>query len=110
VLYRAADLIEERGWAHGTYNHVAAAVCLESAISLAHNGVTGLEAWNVANTCPAGTAMREHLGLGRWNQTSNSLWNWNDMQSARKVVEALRAAAVIEAAKENTDARAAVSA
>lgn len=103
VLNRAADLIERRGWLTGSYDAAREGICLESAIAFAHNGTAGLDAWLVANECPAGRAVREYLGMAEWGQeSSTSLWVWNDSQgAATAVIEVLRATALIEAAKED---------
>jgi hypothetical protein len=110
VLNKAADLIEERGWGTG---HAAmlgqSGVCIMGAI---HHAVTGRFGDNYAavHNCPAGQAVASYLELNP-RRGSDGLWWWNDdlgdemdePDGQRKVVEVLRAAAVIEAARESED-------
>jgi hypothetical protein len=124
VLNRAADLIEERGWAQGPawdWYGDGSALCLEGAIGIAAGIPTESTTWQPHNECPAGVAVREYLGLAAvapYPRTvrdgSQPLWTWNDeaTRTAAEVIEVLRAAALIEQAKEQTpaDAEAVVSA
>ena len=112
VLNRAADLIEERGWACGKgWSAEGGPLCIEGAIAAAL-GADG-HAIRTTNTCPAGAAVREYLELGEYTATKGGLWYWNDelrwdrelgtvvtVRTANEVVEVLRATAVIEAARE----------
>lgn len=119
VLNKAADLIEERGWAAGggwitsvTVDQVTP-VCLEGGVMgamglvapprLSNADLVGL--W----TCPAYKAVSDYLGLDSTPRTdvdgepTEPLWRWNDhtSRSASEVVEVLRATALIEQAREN---------
>lgn len=112
VLDKAADEIQRRGWVQGGYDD-ALGLCLESALSLAHDGTVGAAAWEVANTCPAGLAVRSYLQLGaEWRHScSDSLWNWNDCRdTSSEVIEVLRAAAMVERTREAAEQVAEVSA
>lgn len=107
TLNTAADLLQERGWVgrgdgwdwHGS----GGPVCLEGAIYAAlgrpahwlGGGWTSKE----INDCPAGEAVRRHI------ETADALWHFNDTRrTAAEVIEVLRAAAVIEEARENESA------
>lgn len=125
VLYRAADLIEERGWGQGSWSRKPGdPLCIEGAILVA----SGLD--DVADGpvyCPASLAVRSYLG-GKapfiWNDAlffdrhlaliHETPGSWEDAisealeQQARaegqaKVIAVLRAAAVIEAAREKAE-------
>lgn len=108
TLNRAADLIEERGWGQATGWHPAPGdtgpLCVEGAL----NATRGLRhKW----TCPAWQAVADyiadrpgvliHKGSGR-----PIVWVWNDRpeRTAAEVIEVLRAAALIEAAREQETA------
>ena len=106
VLYRAADLIEERGWVRDggwvMYDEPGSPVCIEGAIQAA----AGFPAMMCGGTyriraavtaCPAYRAVCAYLG------DPVELYHWNDREdrTASEVVEVLRAVAVIEAAREN---------
>lgn len=113
VLYRAADLIEERGWvkAVGWENGQGEPLCLEGGI-MAASGLTNRDIYGARDplsrwaACPAYRAVSDYLG------TTDLLYLWNDQRNrtATEVIEVLRACAVIEAAKENADARESVTA
>lgn len=127
VLNKAADLIERRGWVgeggRGWLGEdVGDPLCIEGAIDAAMEG--GARAFggftSGPNACPAGRAVREYLELGAFASVTEShcLFQWNDearydatsgewvpARTAEQVIATLRAAAVIEAAKENPDAR-----
>lgn len=108
VLNRAADLIEERGWEQiqGWATDNTSGVCLEGALQ----GATGLglagydrvlkKATRPLYECPAFLAMRSYLEV-----RETVLYGWNDapQRTQAEVIEALRACAVIEAAKERAD-------
>jgi hypothetical protein len=101
VRYKAADHIERfghhKGDGFGEGHTSVAPACTIGAITVASEcGVHPGQA--------AIAAMVSFLGSG--------IITWNDApeRTAAEVVEALRAAAVIEAAKENSDTRASVTA
>lgn len=114
VLNRAADLIEERGWGRGTasWNNIgddSAPLCLEGGIMAALGLTIDLASPESAvlvevSRCPAYKAVTDYLGTV---VPFCHLWRWNDgvAQSAEEVIATLRAAAVIEAAKESADDR-----
>jgi hypothetical protein len=129
VLNRAADLIEERGWGKGVgWVESDSTICLEGAIWAAQgHSIVSLPPWWEVESCGAGQAIRSYLNLSadcclpwvdyskpvdEWLTPTTRLFMWNDHPSrtAEEVIETLRAAAVIEAAKENADARVAVTA
>lgn len=126
VLNRAADLIEERGWRVGPFGWPESVestepLCLEGAILAAlgldiESASVDRES-DVPNTCPAGLAVREYLGLS----VEVDLYEWNDgisvrvglgkvAKTASDVIDVLRACALIEAAKENVSVAEQVSA
>jgi hypothetical protein len=110
VLNKAADLIEQRGWATGTCGMDATPdtpLCLEGAIGAALEVQTfmsdkaGVERYHYfrLSQSDAYKAILRYLGLDR------DAWMWNDDQSeASRVVEVLRACAVIEASRERETA------
>lgn len=115
VLYRAADLIEERGWGQGidTWSKADGAVCVEGALMAVASipraeGCQG-PSRKAIETCPAYVAVVDYLA---YSHPDFGLWFWNDSEdrSSAEVIEVLRAAAVIEAAKETADEPVAVSA
>ena len=107
VLNRAADLIEERGWATGNCGMDAspgAALCLEGALGAAMGVavVDGLSAYPIYDyteieVAPVYQILQDYLA---W---MSDLYMWNDRRdrTQAEVVEALRACAVIEAAREH---------
>jgi len=103
ILYTAADLIERDGWHQGDYTAAggwkqASPSCVMGAINRAAGRME----------IPAACAVMVHLyGAG-----GGSLIQWNDApeRTESEVIEVLRAAAVIEAAKENAETRVEVSA
>lgn len=112
VLNLAADAIERRGWAQGGDNPGAvmepwgdtepdAPVCLEGGI-MAAMGV-GIESRKQEwfDSCPAYRAMREYLRPQLRHYPRLYMWNDQDGRTKEEVIEALRAAALIEQAKEN---------
>jgi hypothetical protein len=111
VLDRAADLIEERGWTKGAGGWQGDRLCIEGAIHAAAGMKTHpVIDWPLTNLCPAGLALRDHLSLGAFTHerrpwpdlTGSPLSRWNDnAESAGEVIAALRAAAVIEEARES---------
>lgn len=102
VLNLAADLIEERGWVHGTNGWPGfgegSGLCLEggimAALGLDFAGLTSL--WN----CPAYEAVERYTGEPR-ARGNGRLFRVNDRSTASQVIEVLRATAVIEAARED---------
>ena len=119
VLNKAADLIEERGWVRGPSGWISGGtgrLCLEGAI-LGALRVDAVADRTPLWTCPAYTAVSTYLGRdvspreADPNLPTEMLWDWNDnvAKSAPHVVEVLRAAALIEAAHENAEAREAVT-
>ncbi len=106
VLNRAADLIEERGWVRGegwpgqeVYGGADnTQLCLEGAIMAALGIDMTATLGGELRECLAYQAVHRHLELDPMRR----LYTWNDHPSrtAGEVVEVLRAAAVIEAARE----------
>ena len=115
VLDTAADLIEERGWLQGPggwdgYVADNQRLCLEGGI-MAALGITDERPGSLygsGEVCPAYAAVASYLdkperpGLSAEIPNDSWLWHWNDSEgrTAAEVIEVLRAAAVIEAAKE----------
>lgn len=107
VLNRAADLIQERGWTAGPigWGVGESSLCIEGALSAA-SVVSWHDDVRTFRACPAVRAVQGYLG------TEDALWQWNDAWDGRgdfvrtqsEVIEVLRAAAVIEAAREEQDA------
>ena len=110
TLNRAADLIQIRGWGQGpsTWGDSAARsrLCVEGAIA-AVSGVSMLDLEDIGEgvtphrneleACPAYKAMVDYLQF-----KGTFLFTWNDQRgrTQEQVIEVLRAAAVIEEAKE----------
>ena len=107
VLNTAADLIEEHGWTQGHegWRGHDSGLCLEGALAAALGlGARAGERLAVY-ACPAYAAVADYLDLQPMPKIApvrDSLWGWNDRQNrtATEVIATLRAAAVIEAAKE----------
>lgn len=126
ILNKAADLIEERGWIKGAEGWGFARgsrLCIEGAIAEAM-GLDGDPTWGhcthvqAVNTSPPGMALREFLGDALWsvregyNEATRKsmenhnhmpmLYEWNDKfhRTEPEVIEALRATAIIAAARE----------
>jgi hypothetical protein len=108
TLNKAADLIEERGWTTGPdgWAHIrreSEPLCLEGAL-MAASGMNRSDIHAFYTDCPAYDAVADYLDrdpLPRVAPISGALWQWNDSQnSAEEVIEVLRAAAVIEEARE----------
>lgn len=109
VINLAADLIEERGWTKGGVGMLAdntSKLCLEGAIgavidagtvaSCAIEGGPLVYDYDHIHACPAYAAVQDYLGGGQ------TLWVWNDMVAdVQRVIEVLRAAAAVEAARED---------
>lgn len=108
VLHIAADRIQAQGWTRGTQGWVASGeLCVEGALAAA----LGVDGYALANNreqgypefqaCPAYKAVQSYLGLTENSPYRGDLWAWNDDQfNGHRVVEVLRAAAEVEAAKE----------
>ncbi|HJR88969.1 MAG TPA: hypothetical protein VJ782_02285 [Aeromicrobium sp.] len=111
ILNKAADLIEEQeGWTSGSGwpgeaeygGSETGGLCLEGGI-MAALGIKFGQRWDdTFKTCPAVHAVNAYLE----RPAGHALYGWNDMpgRTADEVVEVLRAAAVIEAAREEQDA------
>lgn len=117
VLNKAADLLERHGWTQGAFGwsleHGRGRLCLEGGILAAQgiqyvagNGATNKVHHQELVECPAYVAVRDYL------DTQMPLWMWNDMtaRSQAEVVMVLRAAALVEEAKENTNIEQEISA
>ena len=126
TLNAAADLIQTRGWTTiedsfgdadtdpwGGGSGADAPVCLEGAIAAASGmdltlgNATGTTSWDVQH-CPAYKVVYDYLkGTDWWDGTlfTSRLYDFNDAPGRTKeeVIEVLRAAAVIEAAKEKAE-------
>ena len=122
TLYKAADLIERKGWGRGSATwHGGGGLCVEGAIAAALGrrvmiGEDAITPDELNYECPAGLAVREFLGAERIGVSTGGkakwLCHWNDRpdRTASEVIEVLRATALIEAAKENTEAKVTVAA
>lgn len=116
VLNTAADLIQRQGWTTGTKGWpgygTGTALCLEGGI-IAALGMTfrdirerGIREalWD----CPAYQAVESYTNTPRDGDsgTEGRLWRFNDKvdRTASEVIETLRAAAAIEAAREDAAA------
>lgn len=120
ILNKAADLIEERGWATGGdswyFGDDDQPLCIEGGIMAALGLVFGAaNEGEPASTdqlyaCPAYQAVHEYLGL----RPGQSLYQWNDSwdlndgtvrqhRTKEEVIETLRTVAVLEAAKEDVE-------
>lgn len=92
VLNRAADGLERDGWmSPDRCTDGPAPTCAQLAIGRVDGVVGGMAAER---------ALLSHIG----GSTVGDIWRWNDApeRTAAEVIEALRAAAVIEAAREST--------
>ena len=102
VLNKAADLIEERGWAKGPAAWAfgyspGAPVCLEGGIQAALGiDFEGFDPYAFQG-CPSYKAVETYL-----EAAPGEVWDWNDQpeRTATEVIEVLRACAVIEASRE----------
>jgi hypothetical protein len=108
ILNKAADLIETHGWGTGTetWRNEGSGLCLEGGIAAAA-GCDPLSRTSFKE-CAAYGAMWDFLkDDGRWGAFREDLYDWNDAtdRTASEVIEVLRAAAVIEAAKEAEPAK-----
>lgn len=112
TLNKAADLIEERGWrvGPGGWGYGGTPLCLEGGIiaALGFKGFGDVELrLDEFFTCPAYRAVSDYLGLDPSLTPAgtpvNPLYRFNDKKgrTQAEVIATLRAAALIEAAKEN---------
>ena len=113
ILNKAADAIEERGWAiggDGWNSRAREPLCLEggiqAALDMQWSTITveqqlSLDGFKI---CPAYKAVQEYLELKEdpITQSGHELWRWNDNQAEDEahVIRVLRAAALIEVSKE----------
>lgn len=105
VLNLAADLIEERGWVQGVSGWQSerrpAPLCLEggliAAMGTTYKEIYLREFW----ACPAYRAVQSYLNLGPVDprRQETALWRFNDHHSEQRVIEVLRATALIESAE-----------
>lgn len=111
ILNKAADLIEQRGWGKGPGTWSGDRLCLEGGL-MAAMGVSANHTPDF-HFCPAHRAVSDYLGRDLHEDAERHLgvWSWNDepARTANEVIEVLRAAAVIEAAKETEAARVSVA-
>jgi len=96
VLNKAADLIEERGWAQGAYENASGGLCVLGAIRKAADLDPPMIIAGVS--LDAACAFNRHIGA------DNLVGDWNDAEgrTSGEVVAIFRAVAVIEAAREST--------
>ncbi len=100
LLFRAADIVRERGLAKGTQEDYAGRVCLHGAINIAHYGQTDI-APKTSPICLAETAVRIHLksigyiydGPGSWGAGP---WNNKPERTQAEVISALECAARVD--------------
>jgi hypothetical protein len=101
VLDRAADLIEERGWWQDRrdFPWLSGGLCAANAIASAQDCNGYQRAYD---------ALIAYLGV----PDLSDIWRWNDEpdRTSAEVIEVLRACAVIEASREASRERQAVSA
>lgn len=108
ILNKAADQIQARGWTQvfGWNTCDRTPLCLEGGIQAAmglRHASSMLDEYDLFRTCPAYRAVVSYLG-----QDGNQIfmaYDYNDAPGRTKaeVIEVLRAAAVIEEAKEKAD-------
>lgn len=113
VLDRAADMIQERGWTYGPSGWEGhgdpeqTGLCLEGGIAAAVGISLDSEAdQHALVSCPAYEAVWNYLETDTtWECFHDRLYDWNDTadRSAEDVIAVLRATALIEAAKENSE-------
>lgn len=111
ILNKAADLIETRGWVQADGWAYSPAddnsLCLEGGI-MAAVGFTGGQDRRIFKACPAYRAVWDYLTDDHWKGAPfrTDLYDWNDAQARTKdeVIEVLRAAALIESAREEQNA------
>lgn len=92
ILDRAADVIEQRGWAQHILMDLSGRVCTRQALHIAARGETSFFGlWSETHlVAKAETRLMQHIGLGMAVPT------WNDTRGITKndVLAELRAAAV----------------
>lgn len=98
VLNKAADALQADGW----WNPQVPAADLKATATCAANVIWYATGQDGVAAQPAQEALLRHIGGRRLED----IFDWNDApdRSAAEVIETLRAAAVIEAAKEQADA------
>lgn len=126
ILNRAADAIQERGWTQGTsgWHQEGTPLCLEGALIAATgidyraDGADNTKAFDEFHTCPAYVAVKDYLvstgheevmslykNCAPFTHDGLDVWLYNDnvAESAEDVIAVLRAAAVVESVKENSE-------
>ena len=112
LLNRAADEIEKYGWTTGIEgwykdDRYGSGLCIEGGILAAMGLRWGQVDLEEFHACPAYRAVSDYLGLKR--EQGEELFEWNDglhdfadsgAESMEHVIEVLRGAALVEAAKE----------
>jgi hypothetical protein len=116
VLHLAADHIHGQswivgctGWGEGIEGGESTGLCIEGGIAAALGLSLTLDAFKDGSyralaTCPAYRAVADYLiDKGEFLGADSKLWRWNDKpdRTASEVIETLRAAAAIEAARED---------
>lgn len=119
ILNRSADEILGRGWTQGGNEKnngdpwgtqtEGAPVCLEGGL-IAAMGIKVSEFGlppDDFHTCPAYASVQQYLGF----RENDLVFEWNDEEgrTVEEVIEVLRACALIESAKENSEVRELVS-
>lgn len=123
TLYRAADLIEERGWTHGALGwggSESAPLCLEGGILAALGWIDLPSARDEQEAfwgCPAYRAVSDYLGfspdrIADSPEPVEPIYIFNDTagRTAAEVIEVLRAAAAIDQSRADALTPAEVSA
>lgn len=117
ILNRTADVMEERGYGHGSTSLVGEdGICVEGAMHLVLHGslpyingpMAESKTYLGVEFSPAGLALKQYLDepyqhshLYAWNDAQYSLQGCDKAKAQQVVVEALRACALIEASKED---------
>jgi hypothetical protein len=102
ILNKAADLIEEHGWRNdggGWFSCPPDPMCVEGALRVAAHSCTTSRAEAAMHYRRAKSELAAHVGMYPW------VWNDRVSQSATEVIEVLRAAALIESARERETAQ-----
>lgn len=104
VLNKAADLIEQHGWATGPQAwsaHEGGGLCLEggilAAIGLDRDDATQRRKFR---SCDAYRAVKDYLVSTDDLEGDAPLWEFNDSSAEERVIGVLRATALIESARE----------
>lgn len=112
LLNRAADEIEKYGWTTGIEgwykdDRYGSGLCIEGGILAAMGTDFNHVDMEEFRTCPAYRAVADYLGVK--HERGEDLFEWNDSalsysgrgaESMEHVIEVLRGAALVEAAKE----------